>query len=277
MLRWLLMALLAANLAFFAWTQGWLDSVVGVRASGDREPGRLALQVRPDSVVILTPNAAATAAAAASAASASAASATSATPPASGTSPASSASVASGVQRSTSCWEAGPFTAPQLASAEAVLAGVMPAGAWSRVPVDAPGSWTVYMGPYPSADLRSKKEAELKRRGLKFEPLQLPLELTAEQRKSLGAQLIPGLSLGRYTSMAAAEVALSEFNASGVHSARVVELLKPYAAQSLRVAQAEPSLATRLEGLTAASTGNTVKAVNTGGLNKPFSPCVSPP
>ena len=269
MLRWLLMALLAANLAFFAWTQGWLDSVVGVRASGDREPGRLALQVRPDSVVILTPNAAATAAAAASAASA--------TPPASGTSPASSASVASGAQRSTSCWEAGPFTAPQLASAEAVLAGVMPAGAWSRVPVDAPGSWTVYMGPYPSADLRSKKEAELKRRGLKFEPLQLPPELTAEQRKSLGAQLIPGLSFGRYTSMAAAEVALSEFNASGVHSARVVELLKPYAAQSLRVAQAEPSLATRLEGLTAASTGNTVKAVNTGGLSKPFSPCVSPP
>lgn len=272
MLKWLLMAALAANAVFFAWTQGWLDSVVGVRATGDREPGRLALQVRPDSVVILTPNAVAAAASGASAASAAFA-----TSPASGNSAALSASAASGAQRSTSCWEAGPFNAPQLASAEAVLGGVLPAGAWSRVPVDAPGIWTVCMGPYASADLRSKKEAELKRRGLKFEALQLPPELTAEQRKSLAAQLLPGLSLGRYTSMAAAEAALSEFNASGVHSARVVELLKPYAAQSLRVAQAGPAVAARLEGLTAASTGNTVKAGNNGALSKPFSPCVPPP
>ena len=46
MLRALIAALLLANLAFFAWTQGWLDSVVGVRSIGDREPERLLRQDR---------------------------------------------------------------------------------------------------------------------------------------------------------------------------------------------------------------------------------------
>ena len=38
--------LLLANLGFFAWTQGWLDSVVSARARGDREPERLARELR---------------------------------------------------------------------------------------------------------------------------------------------------------------------------------------------------------------------------------------
>ena len=67
MLRGLVLALLVANLAFFGWTQGWLDNIIGVRAIGDREPERLARQVRPDAVVILTPGAAAAAASAAEA------------------------------------------------------------------------------------------------------------------------------------------------------------------------------------------------------------------
>ena len=54
MLRALVVALLLVNLAFFAWTQGWLDSVTGVRAIGDREPERLARQVLPESVRILS-------------------------------------------------------------------------------------------------------------------------------------------------------------------------------------------------------------------------------
>ena len=53
MLRALIVALLLANLAFFTWTQGWLDAVVGVRAIGDREPERLQRQVRPDLIRIL--------------------------------------------------------------------------------------------------------------------------------------------------------------------------------------------------------------------------------
>ena len=251
MLKWLVIALLAANLAFFAWTQGWLDGVVGVQALGDREPGRLAQQVRPDSVVILTPTAVAAAASAASAAGSAASSAASSATPA-----------ASGAVVGSACLEAGPFSSLELTSAEAALSNLMSASAWTRVAVDVPGSWVVYMGPYPSTELRSKKKAELRRRGLEFEVLKLPLELNAEQRKILSAQLIPGLSLGRFASLNAADAALADLSVSGVQSARVVEVLKPYAAQSLRVAQAEPALAARLAGLTG-------KAA----LSKPFAAC----
>ena len=251
MLKWLVIALLAANVAFFAWTQGWLDGVVGVRALGDREPGRLAQQVRPDSVVILTPTAVAAAASAASAAGSAASSAASSATPA-----------ASGAVVGSACLEAGPFSSLELTSAEAALSNLMSASAWTRVAVDVPGSWVVYMGPYPSTELRSKKKAELRRRGLEFEVLKLPLELNAEQRKIPSVQLIPGLSLGRFASLNAADAALADLSVSGVQSARVVEVLKPYAAQSLRVAQAEPALAARLAGLTG-------KAA----LSKPFAAC----
>ena len=265
MLKWLVMALLAANLAFFAWTQGWLDSVVGVRAQGDREPGRLAQQVRPDSVVILTPKAVAAAAAASAASAAGAAAGSAASGAASGaasSAASSSTTAASGVVVGSACLEAGPFSSPELTAAEAALTNLMPASAWTRVAVDVPGSWVVYMGPYASADLRNKKEAEIRRRGLKYEAFKLPLELNAEQRKTLTAQLIPGLSLGRFASLNAADAALADFAVSGVQSARVVEVLKPYAAQSVRVAQAEPALAARLTGLTG-------KAA----LSKPFAAC----
>ena len=248
MLKWLVMALLAANLAFFGWTQGWLDDVVGVRAIGDRDPGRLAQQVRPESVVILTPEAVAAATSAASAAA-------SAAPVSVGATVSSTATSA--------CLEAGPFTSAELTAAEASLTNLMPAGAWARVAVDVPGIWVVYMGPYALADMRSKKEAEVRRRGLKYEAFTVPPELSAEQRKTLTAQLLPGLSLGRYASLNAADAALADFSVSGIQSARVVEVLQPYAAQSLRVAKAEPALAARLTGL-----------IGKASLYKPFTACL---
>jgi len=62
MLRALIALLLLANLAFYAWSQSWLDDIVGVRARGDREPERLARQFHPEVVRILTPQALAAAA-----------------------------------------------------------------------------------------------------------------------------------------------------------------------------------------------------------------------
>ena len=54
-LRVLALLLLLANLGFYAWTQGWLDGVVGLRAIGDREPERLARQFQPQVIRILAP------------------------------------------------------------------------------------------------------------------------------------------------------------------------------------------------------------------------------
>jgi hypothetical protein len=101
MLRWLVALLLGANLVFFAWSQGWLDSVVGVRATGDRELERLALQVRPDVVRVVTSQAVAAA--------------------------------ASEAESRQVCLEAGPFDDKTIGAAEAALATVLPGGTWARV------------------------------------------------------------------------------------------------------------------------------------------------
>ncbi|HEY3635188.1 MAG TPA: hypothetical protein VGK95_09070, partial [Caldimonas sp.] len=61
MLRTLVAALVVANLLFFAFTLGLLDGVTGLRAIGDREPERLANQVRPETIRLLPMSAAASA------------------------------------------------------------------------------------------------------------------------------------------------------------------------------------------------------------------------
>ncbi len=95
MLKAALAAILAANLLFFGFTRGWFDGVLGLHSRGDREPERLANQVRPESIVLL---------------------------------PMPSAPGASAP--SANCLEAGPIAAGDAAVAEAALKAVLPAGAW---------------------------------------------------------------------------------------------------------------------------------------------------
>jgi len=136
-LRALVVALLVANLAFYAWSEGWLDGVVGMRAQGDREPERLTLQVRPEMVKVLTPQAAAAAASAAAS--------------------------------KLVCLEAGPFGPSELAAAESALSAVLPVGTWVNLKADRPGTWIVYMGRFADVDARRSKEQELARARLAFE------------------------------------------------------------------------------------------------------------
>jgi hypothetical protein len=170
MLRLLLLALLVANLGFYSWTQGWLDSVVGVRATGDREPERLARQVRPETVVILPPESAASGAAAA------------AVP---------------------ACLEAGPFSAVELVAAITALKQLLPAASesgWAEVKTETPGSWIVYMGKFTDAEALAKKEQELKRLKLDFEIMRSPPAL--DRGLSLGrfeARTAADKALERFT------------------------------------------------------------------------------
>ncbi len=140
MLRALVVALLLANLAFFAWTQGWLDSMVGVRAIGDREPERLERQVQPERVRILPPGSAA-------------------------------AVVPTALPVALACLEAGPFSDAELPAAQAAMRASWPAGGWLSVKADKPGSWIVYMGPFADREALSRKEDEIKRRNLAYEEL----------------------------------------------------------------------------------------------------------
>jgi hypothetical protein len=150
MLRWLIIALVLANAAFFAWSQGWLDEVVGVRAIGDREPERLLRQVQPETIRILPPNA-------------------------------SEAAAGPG------CLEAGPFAATEIAAAEGTLRSALPnvpGASWSSIKTDVPGTWIVYLGTYPNRDVLDRRKEELGRRNVPFEEVHSPAAL--EPGLSLG-------------------------------------------------------------------------------------------
>ena len=137
MLRALVALLVVANLAFFGWTQGWLDGLVGINARGDREPERLAQQVNPERIVVL--------------------------------------SAANAVLPATqmTCLEAGPFTPLEAAAAETALQGLAPAGSWTNLRTERPGAWLVYMGSYPDRETLRRKEDEIRRVRAEFEEISL--------------------------------------------------------------------------------------------------------
>ena len=99
MLKALVAALIVANLLFFAYTRGALDGLLDVRANGDREPERLSNQVRPQSIRLLPPSTAASAA-------------------------------ASGEP---GCWETPAYGAAEAAAVESTLASSLPAGSWTDI------------------------------------------------------------------------------------------------------------------------------------------------
>ena len=207
------MVLALANLGFYAWTQGWIDNVVGVPARGDREPERLLRQVRPEIVVIL--------------------------PPSIASAPAASAAPLA-------CLEAGPFNLAEVSNAEALLRTAtppLPDGRWTRVTIDKPGSWLIYMGKYAGPEAMIRKEEELKRRNVPYVEINSPPALD------------PGLSLGQFNDRASAVKALSDFTRQGIHTARVVELTAPISVHMLRVDQADATLATQLGALKADAIG----------------------
>ena len=208
-----MLVLALANLGFYAWTQGWIDNVVGVPARGDREPERLLRQVRPEIVVILPPSIASA--------------------PAASTAP-------------LACLEAGPFNLAEVSNAEALLRTAtppLPDGRWTRVTIDKPGSWLIYMGKYAGPEAMIKKEEELKRRNVPYVEINSP------------SALDPGLSLGQFNDRANAVKALSDFTRQGIHTARVVELTGPVSVLMLRVDQADAALATQLGALKADAIG----------------------
>ena len=217
MLRALVLLLVLANAAFFAWTQGWLDEAVGVRAIGDREPERLARQVHPERIRILPPHAVA-----------------------------SSASAAPADPGALACLEAGPFGDAEVAAAEAALQAAAPnltSSRWARIEASQPGAWIVYLGRFASREALVKKEEELRRR-----------EVTFEELRDTPA-LEPGLALGRFNQRAQADAALARLVQQDIHTARVTQLAPATSTFMLRVAQADSTLAARLGALKTGALG----------------------
>lgn len=250
MLRLLTVLLVAANLLYFGWTLGWLDAVVGIPATGDREPDRVARQVRPELVllehaasVVVPPQPASGASEVAAGALAAASTAAASTPPASA--PATSlakaapAAAASAASNASLCLEAGPFAASDLPAAEKMLQSAWADGQWTRRRIEGSANWLIFMGPYPDDSWLERKKGELARirGGLPYEVLTAP------------PQLARGISLGRFGSQAAAEQRLNELRLRGIRTAKIVNAGNGPDTTMLRVAEADNAVAARLAAL----------------------------
>lgn len=213
MLRVLVLLLLLANAVFFAWTRGWLAPMLAVPQHGERYPERLAEQVRPESIGLLSAKAASAAISAARA-----------------------ASMAAG--EGEECLEAGPFAAHQIAAAEALLVqGGVATDQWLRREQARPAVWAVYLGPFPSVDAQRSRSDELRK-------LNIAVQLVAEP-----AELKGGLLLARYDSRAAAEAALPSWAERGARNARAVALVAAGSEQWLRFERSSAALRQQLKRL----------------------------
>lgn len=210
-MRPLLVLLLLANLGFWAWTQGWLAPVLPPRADA-REPARLAAQLNPERVTVLSASAANAALAAASA-------------PAEGD--------------ATVCLEAGPFgdTTAAAAAEKVLVENDVPDGNVQREPAWNTFTWGVVIPRLADRDLAKARVEELRKLGVRADELTIP------------PWLAPGVRLGNYSDKYGAETALAAAVKKGVRGARVAELPSGPAQYWLRAARADAELQTRLRSL----------------------------
>lgn len=229
MLRALVLGLLLANTAYFAWSQGWLMAF-NLAPVQQAEPHRLTQQINPEAMRLNrspVPEAPVSAPVAPGSAPAPA-SAASAAPPA-------SATVAS-TAAAGECLQAGLFNELQVNALRPRLQSTLPDGSWAFSPVVEPGRWIIYMGRYANEEMVAKKRSELRARGVKFEPVQNP-------------GLNPGLSLGNFDSKAGADRELARDAERGVRTARVILERAEVRGQRLTLPAVDAALKAQLETL----------------------------
>jgi hypothetical protein len=225
MLRLLVVLLLMANAGFFAWHQGWLDPMLGTSATPGRDPQRLKAQVHPERLIVQAPMVPPSAPNTASAPMAMAQS-----------SQASSAD--SAPTTAMACLEAGPFTPDEQRQVQQALGKTLPANSWTTQTAAVPGLWLVYMGPYADQDTLQRKQLELRRiKNLNFEEVRSP------------ANLVMGLSLGRFNIESQAQATLESMKQRGVRTARVITLRQPMDLAVVRIPQVQAEWQARLSSL----------------------------
>ena len=269
----LVVLLLVANLAWFAWSQGWLR-VLGLAPTAQSEPERLERQVRPESLTLGPVEAEPAAAPAPSPAPSPApapaprheepAPTVEATPepeperapdpapePEPPPAPAPEPPVAAAppppppAPEPGVCLQAGVFNAQQV---EAVrrAAAALPAGSWRIDPVQLPGRWMVYVGKLADAEAVRTKRNELRALGVDTD--------------RPGDALEPGISLGRFSTEEAAQRGLENLARKGVRTARVVQERRDTPAYMLRLPNADAALRQQARGLRGALAGRELRA-----------------
>lgn len=131
MLRLFVLILILANGVYFAWSEGLLRSA-GFAPAQQQEPQRLAQQLRPEALRVLTPQ--------------------------------EFKRVEGQVQSDLApreCLQAGPFDDTQAGVLRHALESFLAPGTWQLDPVMVSARWIVYMGKFASAEGLAKKREEL--------------------------------------------------------------------------------------------------------------------
>lgn len=125
------------------------------------------------------------------------------------------------------CLQAGPFD-PAQARALRRATDTWPASSWQLLEHEQAGRWMVYLGDIGDELAVRVRRSDLTRRGVDVD--------------SPGSALEPGLSLGRYSSPDAADQALAYLTAQGIEGLRVVVERKPMVSYTLRLPRADGAL-----------------------------------
>jgi hypothetical protein len=210
MLRLAVLILLLVNAAWFAWAQDLLRPW-GFGPSSQAEPQRLNQQIQPEALRLVQGDEALRLVESA--------------PP----------------LRPPECLATAPLPDAIAAVLRQRLAA-WPTGSWRLEQASEPARWIIYMGKYPDAEMVERKKAELRRRGVSFEPVANPA-------------LQPGLSLGGFTTQAAANDQLALLATRDVRSARVVLERQELRGLALRLPLVDDLLRPRLAELQGALGG----------------------
>jgi hypothetical protein len=143
MLRLIVLVLLLLNAVYFAWGQGWL-LLLGFGPTQQSEPQRLAQQIRPEAIELLSEKELVKEATAASASS------------------------------SVVCLQSDALDESQADAVKRVVQASLPEGAWVLDAQPLPERWIIYMGKYANTADLEKKRAQLANMHLTFEPLEKP-------------------------------------------------------------------------------------------------------
>jgi len=240
MLRALVVSLALANLGFWAWTQGALDGVTGVPHDGDREPQRLAAQIDPGRLEIIAPPPSAPVRTPPPV-KAEAAATLNLPDPAATVASAPLAAASAGARPAPAahvCVEAGPFNAAEWRTAQTALRRVLDESSWTLTSREKAGTWMVYVGPYKSRDIMTRRADQLRQ-----------LEIAFEEARDLPDEYMPGFVFGRYGVEADARALQTRLTAQKIRFVRVVALVKPSVTHTVRVPKADPDVLVALTAL----------------------------
>lgn len=137
MLRLLVLLLVLANAAYFAWSRNLL-AFAGLAPARQSEPERIAQQMKPEAIRVLPTDEV--------------------------------ARIEITAPKAPECLQAGLFTDAEAESLKSALGG-WPSGTWAIEPATEPARWIVYMGKYPDPAALEKKKSELRGLNVSFEPV----------------------------------------------------------------------------------------------------------